>query len=520
MRNSDCLQHTRAFIEFLQHIFSHAVRRGDLTISHAHKYLTICMDALVRALDEDQVVPRAAAEAMVCACDTMAGLLVSQHQFNEASRLWLHVLGFLPFLHERGGDCNVGTVLQQAHNVFEAAAAAASPEQQSALELEFDPTLLAAALQIIVSSEQTSVSSEYDENSGISMNVVPDLPVATAVAKHSRQLEVQMAQKLDHVQCTTVGRTFLPLPSASSTVHKSARARSRVPLPLGLRVGPDSDCLQRRQESKVLPESAASSTDKPLTLCVGEGTRLWSPVPDVSPDCRASMLAKGDHAWDELFATDVAYTLEVVPTGGTARYDECSSDEPSSPSFSCPASHLSLCDTTPQLWGVPMKPAAVAWETAPDMCCEQIESPVCKMARASAAIVGEGQGLFSDHITRDMSLQCVCNCHHASVDNACKAQHAYDPCCNTLRVLTLPGITLQVHTGESTPRPPQHTQQQPMCQGAKTQEACADVSVLCSQDYAQVWMPSFTIYSMHTSRCKTCLYLWLEERHNSLSMTW
>ena len=122
---------------------------------------------------------------------------------NEAASLWLHVLGFLPFLHEQSGHCNVGTVLQRAHNVFEAAAAAVHPEQHSALELEFDPVLLAAALQIAVPTEHISASYEYEENSGMAMNSLPELP------QHGKSLEVQQAQEFDHLQRTTVESCLL-----------------------------------------------------------------------------------------------------------------------------------------------------------------------------------------------------------------------------------------------------------------------------------------------------------------------
>lgn len=426
------------------------------------------MDGLVRSLDEDSLAAMAAAESMVEAVSSIAGLLISQCHFNEASRLWLHALGFIPFLQHRGSDCNVGSVLQQAHNVFEAAAAVSA--SQPTVELEFDSTLLAGALQTIIDADHISASSGDEENSGMVLNLLPELQPSTSGVAVSRK-PVVVKQARSRFRSTTLDRTLLPLPAGNITIRKSARARSRVPLPLALQeeVGSDTDFQHIVQDEHMVPESAGPATDKPLSLRIDTGNRLWSPVPDVSPDWRASTQAESERWGGQTFAPASApHTPEFAPTGITARYDEYSSEEPSSPTF-CPFTHLSQHDATPQLWGVPMMPAAMTCDPVFEDSSEQIESPVCNMARASTTSVEAG--LFSDHIMDGVSL---ISRFHESV-------HGYEPIVSFAVTSDNRGSRVSAGGGSTSDTFSQHTQPFGHCQARQSHERSAEASVPCFQ---------------------------------------
>lgn len=351
------------------------------------------MNALVRSLDEGQVAPTAAAESMVTAVSSIAGLLISQRLHDEASRVWLHVLVFQPFLREHGSDCSVGTLLQQAHNVFESAAAQEPRPHGSPVwqELEFDSSLLAAVLQASCAGQYIRSSSASKENTGVAMNLLPALQqwaAASCVAVDGSECPgVQIPQA---ERCCSATSKILPDPSSR------------------MDAGSDTDCQHGVQDGHMLPESATAGTS--VRVSIDTDSCLRSPLLDMSPrlqrECGEVDRAcrRGAGRPYTITAGPGCYTPELSSAGLNARYDGWSSDEPNSPTFR-PATDLSM-EATPSLWGVPMVKTAVSYATVLEECLDTIESPVCNMSRLSAATL-EGS-LFSECAGAPLTSQGPC----------------------------------------------------------------------------------------------------------------
>jgi hypothetical protein len=110
---------------------------------------------LVSSLDADDITATVAAESIIAIVSDIIRIQLEIGDFQGGCLLWLHALAFVPFLRAQGRLWCKTTALQQSHNLFEAAAAAASAEPGGILE--YDSMLLAEAL----SSASRSPSASY-----------------------------------------------------------------------------------------------------------------------------------------------------------------------------------------------------------------------------------------------------------------------------------------------------------------------------------------------------------------------
>lgn len=371
-------------------------------------YLQICIEGLVHALDEADITSQAAVDSMLGAVSYMGGVLMTKGHYNEASRVWLHALAFLPFLKDHCGVYSVGTVLQQAHNVFERSAVASNSETECAIELEFEPALLTDALQTYC---PTGTSSYRDvENSALPLNSSHEVQLGSQW--DDDRSSAHPPAKHHHADVgAAVKDTRLPIPTPHSTLRRSVRAHSRVPRPLSLQVPVEPTTVQQHRLENSQRTAAQDRTllpvmDEPVVEEVFKNNLLSSPVLDVSPqwsrqksgEKRGQCHQVADESSHGCQSPDIIPRAPIYLYGVSTSSDRC----PSPPTL-CPATRISECDATPQLWDLPRIPATLICNPEQQLIVSNsIESPVCNMAKVSTASM-EGD-LLSGHSMNGMAL--------------------------------------------------------------------------------------------------------------------